>query len=222
MVAFEDVPADAVGRPLDPVARDRRASRIARRPPVQLNRRRAVGAGRQVAGRSRRPGFRRGVHECRLSRTAGVHRSDPVAAGNAHRGSRIAVLRHADERCPEQAPTAVTCQHVDLVACNCAPAVRGRRVPVEVDDRRAGGRRPQVPGCSRCPGCRRGGLRVRPGRRRRPAPLTYTRRDPVGSADDAHPHRETHTLVHGHVRGRGRQQRPRGSKLPLSADSSTW
>ncbi len=193
---------------LDHVARDRRAPGVGRRVPVEVDHRRAEGGRRQGAGR---PGgcvvLRRGVHECRGSRTAGVHRSDPVAAGNARLGGRVAVLPYAGDRCPDQAPTAATREHVDLVACDCAPAVRGRCVPVEVDDRRASGRRTQVLGFTREPGPRRGGVRERLG----PVGAVGVHRpDPVVAGDA---HRETRVRILVLGRARSRQPRPRDADI---------
>ena len=82
---------------------------------------------------------------------------------------------------------------------DCIPTVRGRRVPVEVDDRRARGRRRQVPGYARYPGRHRGGVRVCRG----PEGVVGVQRPDLVVAGVAR--RETRMLVLG--RGRRRQER---------------
>ena len=166
VVGFEDIPDNAGGRPLDPVARDRRASRIARRPPVQLDHRRAVGVGRQIAGRSGGCVVRRGgVHHGRPGPVAdGVPCPDPVVVGRARSKTRVCERGNVGVGAPQKTPSIAAVRRlVDLVFGDCAPAVRGRRVPVELNDRRASSRRIQVPGCTQEPGHRRGGVRVRRG-----------------------------------------------------------
>ena len=81
---------------------------------------------------------------------------------------------------------------------DCIPTVRGRRIPVEVDDRRARGRRLQVPGYARYPSRRRGGVRVRRG----PEGVVGVQRPDLVVAGVAR--RETRVLVLG--RGRRRQE----------------
>ena len=95
------------------------------------------------------------------------------------------------------------------------PTVRGRHVPVHVDDRRASGRRRQVPGCTRYPGRHRGGVRERRGPQ---GVVSVQRPDPVVAGDA---YRDTRMLV---LRcGRSRQKRPTDADIrrhvhPITAD----
>ena len=192
VVGFEDIPDDAVGRPLDPVARDRRAALVARRSPVQLDRRRAVGVGRQVAGRSRRPGVRRGAHRGRGPgpEAAGVPCPDPVVAGRAHREPRVPERRLARGLGRAPAYTAIS-GHLNLVG-ERAPGGRGRRVPVQVDDGGSGRDRREIEWYRRRPRAPCGdGHELRDTR----AVGVYGS-DPERSADNARRHR-------AHMAGRG-------------------
>ena len=174
-VRRQETPGEAaVGGRLDAVARDRRAPGVDRLPPVEVDHRRALGVRRQGAGRPGGSGVRRGgVHHGRPGPEAdGVPRPDPVVPGDARGKIRVPERRQARGR--QLAPGAAAGRHVHPVG-DRAPAGRGRCVPVEVDDRRAVGRRRQVAGYTRCPGRRRGGVRVRPG----PGAVGVPRPDPV-------------------------------------------
>ena len=186
--------------------------------PVQLDHRRALGVRRQVAGRSRGcVVVRGGVHRGRPGPEAdGVPRPDPVVAGRARGETRVPVrgLDRGLRRTP--AYTGVR-GHGNLVVGDWIATVRGRRVPVEVDDGGPGGGRRQIAGYARYPypGRCRGGVRVR----RRPEGAVGVQRPDLVVAGGAY--RETRMLVLG--RDRIRQQRKADADIrrhvhPVTAD----